>query len=285
MNLFSKKSTNHTGLTLVIGGTGKTGSRIVERLHAQNVPVRIGSRSATPAFDWTHEAGWNACLENVENVYITYASDLAVPGATDTIRAFVAAAKRQGVRKAVILSGRGEAEAQACEKIVQESGLEWAVVRASWFNQNFSEGAFIDMVQAGQITLPVGDVAEPFIDVDDIADVAVAALTDDCHNGEVYEVTGPRLLTFREIAQELSDATGRDVAFVEIPHEAFVAGVAKSGAPQEVVWIMDYLFTTVLDGRNAYITDGVERALGRAPKDFADYAKEIAATDLWRAVA
>ena len=285
MNLFSKKSKTNTGLTLVIGGTGKTGSRIVERLQTRNVPVRVGSRSALPAFDWSHEAGWDACLKDVENVYITYASDLAVPGATDSIRAFVAAAKRQGVRKAVILSGRGEAEAQACEKIVQDSGLEWTVVRASWFNQNFSEGAFIEMVQAGQIALPVGDVPEPFIDVDDIADVAVAALTDDRHIGEVYEVTGPRLLTFNDVAKELSVVTGREIAFVEIPHEAFVAGVAESGAPQEVVWIMDYLFTTVLDGRNAYVTDGVERALGRPPKDFADYAHEIAATDLWRAVA
>lgn len=285
MSLFSKKSKTATGLTLVIGGTGKTGSRIVERLKAQNVPVRIGSRSAVPAFDWTHEAGWDACLKDVENVYITYASDLAVPGATDSIRAFVAAAKRQGVKKAVILSGRGEAEAQACEKIVQESGLDWAVVRASWFNQNFSEGAFIEMVQAGQISLPVGDVPEPFIDVDDIADVATAALTDDRHNGEIYEVTGPRLLTFKDIAKELSAVTGRDIAFVEIPHEDFVSGITASGAPQEVVWIMDYLFTTVLDGRNSYITDGVERALGRAPKDFADYANEIAVTDLWRAVA
>ena len=285
MKFFSKTSKQTTGLTLVIGGTGKTGSRIAERLKAKNVPVRIGSRSAVPAFDWSQEAGWDQCLQDVENVYITYASDLAVPGATDSIQAFVTAAKRQGVKKAVILSGRGEAEAQACEKIVQDSGLNWTVVRASWFNQNFSEGAFIDMVFAGQITLPVGDVPEPFIDVDDIADVAVAALTEPGHDGEIYEVTGPRLLTFKDVANELTDAIGRKVAFVEIPHDAFVAGVAESGAPKEVVWIMDYLFSTVLDGRNAYIADGVERALGRPPKDFADYARDMAATGLWRTVA
>jgi uncharacterized protein YbjT (DUF2867 family) len=273
------------GLTLVLGGTGKTGSRITARLTELGVPVRIGSRSVTPAFDWAIESGWDACLEGVETVYINYAPDLAIPGATDSINAFVDAAKRHGVRRAVILSGRGEAEAQACEQIVMRSGLEWTVVRASWFNQNFSEGAFIDMVNSGTIMLPAGDVPEPFVDVDDITDVVVAALTDARHVGEVYEVTGPRSLTFREVTAELSIAAGREITFTKIPHQAFVDGVAASGAPKEVVWIMDYLFATVLDGRNAHICDGVQRALGRPPKDFSEYARDVAATGTWRAVA
>lgn len=280
-----KQHEDQSGLTLVIGGTGKTGSRVVARLKQLDVPVRIGSRSATPAFDWNVESGWDACLQGVDAVYITYAPDLAIPGATDSIKAFVGAAMRNGVKRAVILSGRGEAEAQACETIVMESGLDWTVVRASWFNQNFSEGAFIDMVQAGQISLPAGDVAEPFVDVDDIADVATAALTEDGHAGEIYEVTGPELLTFQDIAGELSRATGRQIRFNEIPHDAFVAGVAESGAPEEVVWIMDYLFSTVLDGRNAHLADGVERALGRPPRSFATYARDVASTGAWRRVA
>ncbi|MEL6448901.1 MAG: NAD(P)H-binding protein [Pseudomonadota bacterium] len=272
---------NNTGLTLVIGGTGKTGRRVVERLQARNLPVRIGSRSAVPAFDWHNEASWEASLANVEAIYITYTPDLAIPGASDAIRALVTRAKSQGVKRAVILSGRGEAEAQACEQIVMASGLEWTVVRASWFNQNFSEGAFIEMVHAGEIALPAGDTPEPFVDVDDIADVAVAALTESGHNGEVYEVTGPRLLTFQDIATELSRATGRDIRYTEIPHRAFIDAVAASGAPKDVVWIMDYLFTTVLDGHNAYLTDGVQRALGRPPRDFADYARAVAASGAW----
>lgn len=278
-------SSKDAGLTLVIGGTGKTGSRIVRRLKDRDVPVRVGSRSGSPAFDWNVPEGWAACLDGVESVYITYASDLAIPGATDTIQAFVDAAVAAGVKRAVILSGRGESEAQACEKIVMQSGMAWTVVRASWFHQNFSEGAFIEMVHAGQIALPAGDVPEPFVDVDDIADVAVAALTDPRHAGQVYEVTGPRLMTFRDIAADLSEATGRTIEYVPVDHEAFVAGVAQSGAPKEVVWIMDYLFSTVLDGRNAHLTDGVQRALGRPPKDFADYARDVAATGVWREVA
>lgn len=267
---------------LVLGGTGKTGRRVVARLEAAGVPVRIGSRSALPAFDWHHEAGWDACLENVSAVYISFAPDLAVPGATDIIRALVERAKARGVDHLVLLSGRGEPEAQACERIVQESGIPWTIVRASWFHQNFSEGAFIDMVHAGRITLPAGEVLEPFVDVDDIAEVAAAALTEPGHEGEIYEVTGPRLLSFGDIAAELSKATGRDIAYVPIPHEAFIEGLRDSGAPKEVVWLMDYLFSAVLDGRNARLADGVQRALGRPPKDFADYAHETAATGLWR---
>ena len=285
MNLFFNHSKRRSRKTLVIGATGKTGSRIAERLTLKDVPIRAGSRTAMPAFDWLNPATWDACLRGIGAVYISYAGDLAVAGASDTIGAFVEAAKANGVRRAVILTGRGESEALASEKLVQESGLDWTVIRASWFNQNFSEGAFTDMVHAGQITLPAGDVREPFIDVDDIADVAVAALTEPGHAGEIYEVTGPRLMTFSDIAADLSRAIGRDITYTGVPHDDFIASVADSGAPEQVVWLMDYLFGTILDGRNAYLTQDVERAIGRPPKDFADYARNVAATGYWRAVA
>lgn len=281
----STASPDRTKPVLVIGGTGKTGRRVAARLEALGVPVRIGSRSATPAFDWSREETWGPCLDGAGAAYITLAPDLAVPGATDLIEALCDRATRAGVERLVLLSGRGEAEAQACERIVRASGAASTVVRASWFNQNFSEGAFLEMVQAGRISLPIGDVKEPFIDIDDIADVAVAALTEAGHDGEIYEVTGPRLMTFADVAAELTEITGREIAFEQIPHEAFLEGAAASGAPKEVIWLMDYLFTTVLDGRNAYLTDGVQRALGRAPKDFADYARETAATGIWERAA
>lgn len=278
-------SAQSTGRVLILGGTGKTGRRIAAGLAAKGIPVRIGSRTATPPFDWNNEAGWDACLHDVEAAYISYAPDLAMPGATDSIRAFVDRAKRHGVRRLVLLSGRGEAEAQACEQIVQESGLAWTVVRASWFFQNFSEGAFADMVHAGRITLPAGDTPEPFVDVDDVADVATAALSEPGHAGQVYEVTGPRLMTFADVASELSEATGRTIDYVQVPHNAFVDGARDSGAPQDVIWMLDYLFSTVLDGRNAYLTDGVQRALGREPNDFADYTHATAATGVWNVAA
>ena len=274
-----------TGRVLVVGGTGKTGRRIAAGLEARGLPVRVGSRSATPPFDWNDEAGWDACLRDVDAAYISYTPDLAMPGATDSIQAFVDRAAQHGVRRLVLLSGRGEEEAQACERIVQESGLEWTIVRASWFFQNFSEGAFVEMVEAGRITLPAGDTPEPFVDVDDIAEVAVAALTEPGHAGEVYEVTGPRLMTFAEVAAELTEATGRPIEFLQVPHDAFVGGAREAGAPKDVVWMLDYLFSTVLDGRNAHVTDGVQRALGRAPNDFAAYARTAVATGAWGAAA
>jgi uncharacterized protein YbjT (DUF2867 family) len=185
------------------------------------------------------------------------------------------------VRRLVLLSGRGEEEAQRAERAVMAAGLEWTVVRCSWFDQNFSEGAFTEYVQAGEIALPVGEVPEPFVDAEDIADVAVAALTEDGHAGQVYELTGPRLLRFEDAVEEISRATGREIRVVRISQDEFAAGLAEAEYPEDAVWLMTYLFREVLDGRNASLADGVQRALGRPPRDFRDYARETAATGVW----
>ncbi len=274
-------TTRSEGLTLVRGRTGKIGRRVVERLASRGVPTRVASRAGDPPFDWGDQGTWDAVLDRVTAAYISYAPDLAIPGATDAIHAFVERAVEHGVRRLVLLSGRGEEEAQQCELIIQRPDIEWTVVRASWFCQNFSEGAFLDMVLAGEIALPAGEVGEPFVDADDIADVAVAALTEDGHAGQVYELTGPRLLTFAEAVDEIARATGRTIRYVQIPPEAFAAGVAEAGMPEDIAWLLDYLFATVLDGRNAHVVDGVRRALGREPGDFAEYARRIAAAGVW----
>ena len=274
-------TTRSEGLTLVLGGTGKTGRRVVERLANRSVPTRVASRGGDPRFDWGDESTWDAALDGVTAAYISYAPDLAIPGATDAIRAFVERAVERGVRRLVLLSGRGEEEAQLCELIIQRPEVEWTVVRASWFCQNFSEGEFLDMVLAGEITLPAGDVPEPFVDVDDIADVAVAALTEDGHAGQIYELTGPRLLTFAEAVDEIAQASGRTIRYIQIPPEAFAAGVAEAGLPEDILWLLNYLFATVLDGRNAYLADGVRRALSREPRDFAEFARQTAAAGVW----
>jgi uncharacterized protein YbjT (DUF2867 family) len=281
MNTKSGTCENREGVTLVLGGTGKTGRRVAERLRARGVATRIASRSATPAFDWNDPDTWPAALEGVTAAYITYAPDLATPGAADSIRAFVDQAVARGVERLVLLSGRGEEEAQACERIIQAADVEWTVVRASWFMQNFSEGEFLGMVRSGAITLPASEVPEPFVDVNDIAKVSVAALTEEGHAHEIYEVTGPRLLTFDDLAREISGAAGREVRFVPISKEAFAGAIAESGAPADVTWLLNYLFETVLDGRNAQVADGVRRALGREPADFAAFARRVAARGTW----
>ncbi|MGN8019489.1 NAD(P)H-binding protein [Phyllobacterium sp. 22229] len=269
---------------LIVGGTGKTGRRVAQRLTAQNVPVRIGSRSGNPAFDWEDRNTWLPALDGVKAAYITYYPDIAIPGATQTVEAFARLAVDNGVKRLVLLSGRGEHEAQRAETAFQQSGADWTIVRASWFAQNFSENVMLASILAGELALPVGDVGEPFIDANDIADVVAAALTDDRHIGELYEVTGPRLLTFADATAEIASAVKRDIRYVTITPEQFAQGLAQEQLPPEIVGLLNELFTQVLDGRNEYLADGVQRALGRAPRDFSHYVQETAATGIWSGI-
>lgn len=276
------KTANTTKQTvLVLGGTGKTGSRVAAQLKEKGWPVRIGSRSADPAFAWEDETTWGPALQGVYAVYLSYHPDLAIPGTVAIIRSFTAAAVSSGVQKIVLLSGRGEKEAEACEEVVKNSGISWAIVRCAWFNQNFNEGYLLDPLQAGHVALPAGSVAEPFVDVDDIAEVAVAALTDDRHNGELYELTGPRLMTFEDAVQEIAKAAGKPIQYEAISTDAYKAMLVEYNIPDDFIWLVTYLFTEVLDGRNAHLSDGVQRALGRAPRDFSEYARKTAATGVW----
>ncbi|KPL91705.1 NmrA family NAD(P)-binding protein [Herpetosiphon geysericola] len=270
-------------LILVTGGTGKTGKRVVERLQAQGHNVRVGSRSASPSFDWDDQQTWPAALADAQSVYISYQPDLAVPSAIDTIRAFSQLAVASGVKHLVLLSGRGEAAAQACEQVIQAAGIAWTIVRASWFMQNFSESFFHEPLLNGQIFLPASEVKEPFIDADDIADVVVAALSDvETHAGQLYEVTGPRLMTFAEAISEIAQANGSPIDYQPIPIEAYIGALHEQQWPADMIWFVEFLFREVLDGRNAYLSDGVERALGRQPNDFSNYAREAAARGVWQ---
>lgn len=270
-------------LTLVLGATGKTGSRVAALLTDRGVPVRAGSRAADPPFDWDDRATWDPALDGVRAVYVAFAPDLAIPGAADTIEAFTKTAAAAGVRRLVLLSGRGEPEAQATEeRVLAADGLESTVVRASWFAQNFSESFLLDSVLSGVVALPVDpEVREPFIDADDIAAVAVAALTEPGHAGRIHEVTGPRLLTMGEVVAELAAASGRELSFVPVPLADFTAGLTEAGLDDELVAFLAYLFTEVMDGRNAHTTDTVQQVLGRPARDFADYARRAAATGVW----
>lgn len=272
---------NGRGPVLVLGGTGKTGRRVVAGLRNAGRPTRIGSRSGEPAFDWRDRATWAPVLEGVSAIYLTYFPDLAVPGATDEVSAFAQLAAQNGAPRIVLLSGRGEPEAERAEDAVRDSGADLTILRATWFMQNFSEDYMLDHVLSGEIRLPAGDVPTPFLDADDIADVAVAALTDSQHVGKLYELTGPRSLTFAEVAAEIAEATGRDIRYVPVSLEQHAAEAAAHGVPAEIIELLTYLFSEVVDGRNANTTYSVRRALGREPRDFADYAREAAATGVW----
>lgn len=266
---------------LVIGATGKTGRRVLQRLNDRNVPALGVSFSSTPSFDWNNKATWEAVLNNISSVYISYYPDLAIPGAVDAVAQFSNLAVKKGVQKLVLLSGRGEAEAQHCEEVVMDAGVDWTMVRASWFCQNFSEGNFLEPILAGHVALPAGNVGEPFVDADDIADVAVAALTEEGHSRKVYEVTGTRLLPFSAAVAEIAKATGRDIKYEQVPVKAYADLLVEYQLPKDLIGLVTYLFTEVLDGRNESIADGVQQALGRKATDFSEYVKKTAATGVW----
>jgi uncharacterized protein YbjT (DUF2867 family) len=270
--------TNNT--ILVIGSTGKTGKRVADQLESRGIPVRHGSRSSNTPFDWEDQQTWAPALAGVGKVYITYYPDLAVPGSVDAVSALTDLARQARVRHIVLLSGRNETEAERAEDVVRASGLPWTIVRCAFFSQNFDEGAWLDEVLAGAVSLPVDDAQEPFVDVDDVADVVVGALTDDRHVGQLYELTGPRLMRFRDAVAEIGKAAGRDIAFVSVPIDEYTAMLTEWGLPQDFIWLLNHLFTEVL-GSKAQLADGVQRALGREPRDFADYAREAAASGVW----
>ncbi len=266
---------------LVLGGTGKTGRRVAERLRARDLPVRVGSRSAQPPFDWEDRTTW--VRRSTASHRPTFPTNPTSP------------CPARSRRSAHLPSSpsRGKSRDWCCWPVAvstrpsKPSGpllppaLELTIVRSTWFSQNFSEDYFRDYVLAGVVALPAGETPEPFVDADDIADVAVAALTDDRHIGELYELTGPRLLSFAEAVQEIAHAAGRDIRYVPVPLDAFASELAAHGAPRDVVELVTYLFGEVLDGRNAHLADGVQRALGRQPRDFGDYARDAAVTGVW----
>ena len=269
---------------LVVGATGKTGSRVVTKLEEAGMPVRRGSRNSDILFDWEIPETWAPALRGVSKAYVTYFPDLAFPGAVEQLEAFTKIAAASGLEHIVLLSGRGEHHARLGEDVVRNSGIPFTIVRSAWFAQNFSEGYLRDPILAGILPMPGGSIAEPIIDIDDIADVVFTALTQDGHSGELYEVTGPRLMTFADMAAALSAATGRPIQHVPITFEDFHANVAASGG-EFVADVFTGIARETLDGRNAMVTDGVERALGRKPRDFTEFAATAAAWGVWNTAA
>jgi uncharacterized protein YbjT (DUF2867 family) len=268
---------------LITGVTGKTGSRIQERLAARGITARTASRQSTVPFDWYDASTWTEALEGIRTAYLAFYPDLAVDGAPAIIQQFTDLAVARGVKKLVLLSGRGEANAQRCEDIVLRSGLEATVLRASWFAQNFSEGHFLEGVRAGVIAVPAGEVREPFLDIDDLAEVAERVLLEEGHEGKIYELTGPELLSFHQAAEQLSEASGLEVQYAPITLEqnySMLEGIAG----KEFAALITDLCREVLDGRNESLGDGVELVLHRRPRSFAEYCRQAADSGVWSMV-
>lgn len=267
---------------LVIGGNGKTGRKVVSRLQELGHNVRIGSRSGNPSFDWQDTSGWAKALSDIEKVYITFQPDLAVPGAVECIENLVKVAQQSNIKKLVLLSGKGEREAQRCEDVVINSGIDYTIVRASWFMQNFSESFFLDAILAGKVALPKAEAKVPYVNTDDIADVVVSSLINEQHNAKLYELTGPQQLTFEQVHMEISQAIGRPIEFLAISLSDYIEMLEKHGVPSDYIWLINYLFSEVLDAPgNNVVSNDIEKVLGRKPKDFSEYVRETAATGVW----
>ena len=271
-----------TNNILVIGGTGKTGRKVAEKLINLGHNIRIGSRSATPSFDWNNSNTWEKAMQGMDKIYITFQPDLAVPGALEAIEKLTKLAKKNKVKKLVLLSGKGEREAELCEQVVIHSGIDHTIVRASWFNQNFSESFFLEPIIEGFVALPQAEAKVPYVDTEDIADVVVESLLHDKHNGKIYQLTGSRLLTFKEVIQEISEATERQITFTPIALSAYTSFMKQQNVPADFVWLIEYLFSEVLTNpTNSEITNDIEKVLGRKPIDFSEYVSKNASLGVW----
>lgn len=268
---------------VVTGASGRTGGRVAQAAEAAGLTVRAASRAQ--GFDYEAPSTWADVLRGADAAYVVYPSDIGAPGAAEAVGALAGAAVGLGVRRLVLLSSRGQDRARAAEEALRASGADWTVVRASWFAQNFSEGPLVEELRlSGELVFPAGEVREPFVDVRDIGEVVVAALTaGDRYVGQTITVSGPRLLTFGEAVAEIGEAAGRALTYRAVSPRQYGDTLAGFGVPPEEVEALVEAFTQLLDGRNAHLSDGVRQVLGREPRDFREFAREAAAAGTWKA--
>jgi uncharacterized protein YbjT (DUF2867 family) len=270
---------------VVTGGTGKVGRRVAGRLAEAGHDVLAVSRSTVPSLDWHDPSSFAPVLVGADAVFVGYAPDIADPAAAPALATFAEQAVDLGVRRFVVLSGRGEPESEPAERAVQDAvaavGGACTVLRCAWFAQNFSEHFLLEGVLDGLVALPAGSVTEPFVDLDDIADVAVDALLGAAWSGTTLDLTGPELLSFAEVAELLGDAIGRPVAYVPCTVAEYVDSAVAAGAPREEIEPLADLFARVLDGHNSTVSPDLAEVLGRAPGRFADYVARSAGSGVW----
>ena len=266
---------------LIIGKNGKTGARVNQRLQALGYATRPVSRSSDPSFDWENPATWQAVIKGVDTAYVTFQPDLAAPHAEAAIKEFVRLAHKNGLKHIVLLSGRGEEGAQRAEDVLKSSGITWNIVRCSWFCQNFSESFMLEGILTGELMLPAGDTLEPFVDVDDIADVVVATLTKPDLRNRTYELTGPHALSFAQCVNEISEALGRPVKYTSVAIDEYINALREQGQPEALQCLLRELFTMVFDGRNSHVMFGVKEALNRPPSDFKTYVQKTIKSGAW----
>ncbi|WP_188190112.1 NAD(P)H-binding protein [Nonomuraea sp. SYSU D8015] len=268
---------------LVLGARGKTGRRVVARLDHLGHPFRAASRSGGTRLDFADRDTWGPALAGAGAIYLIPMNE-SVPAAT--VVEFLGAASEAGVHRVVLLSARGAGGAadpyqEPVELALRATDLEWTILRAAWFAQNFSEDMFLESLLSGELALPAGEGREAFVDAEDIADVATAALTRDGHAGEIYELSGPEPLSFRAAVEMIAEASGRSIRYTPLERSQFTAALEAQGVPAEAADLVAELLGRIRDGVGDHVSDGVRRALGRDPRPFAAYVKTAAASRAW----
>ena len=270
---------------LILGASGKSGRRVAARLRLRGVATRLASRSSPTPFDWSDPTGWDAALDGITAVY------MVAPATVGPADEFVASAQSAGVRRVVLLSGRGAdswgdstfgLDMRAAESAVRSSALEWTVLRPNNFAQNFDEDLFLAPLRSGELALPAGETPEPFIDLEDVADVAAEVLTRPSgHIGATYELTGPDALTFGTAVEMISRASGQFITYKQISAAEYTALLVEQGVDAQDAEHVTEMFVLMQGGSLATTTDTVASVLGRPPRSFQDYVLRTAATGVW----
>ncbi|MEU9331599.1 NmrA family NAD(P)-binding protein [Streptomyces sp. NPDC048290] len=274
------QKTHDETTVLVTGASGRSGRRVAQAARAAGLTVREASRAT--GFDWNDRATWADALRGADAAFLVHPADVGAPEATLSVGLLAHEAVALGVRRLVLLSARGEAQARPTEEALRESGADWTVVRAAWFMQNFSEGPLADEVRGGGLVFPAGDAGEPFVDLRDVADVVTAVLTaGDTYAGAAVDVSGGRLLTFGEAVAEIAAATGRPLTYRTVPPAQYAGDLTAFGVPPEQAAFLVEVFEGLLDGRNAYVSEGIPKILGREPRSFTSFVRESAAAGVW----
>ena len=272
---------------LVVGATGKTGGRVSAQLAAKGVSVRAASRTPAPdtanvtpiRFDWDDSGTYALALDGVDGVYF-------VPPSFRTdypplVAAFLEAVTAAGVERIVYLSARGAVAGdhipmRAAEMSLEKAGLPATVLRPAWFAQNFTESFLYPLVRdQGVVAVPTGAGRTPFVDLEDVAAVAVAALLEDGHQDQLYDLSGPEPMTWSEAAETIGKVTGREIGFVDVPPADWEAAAIGMGVPADYAAHVSELFSVVRDGREDHVSPDVAQVLGREPRSFGDWAESV----------
>jgi len=273
---------------LVTGGTGKTGRHVARGLRAAGRDVRIATRNprgvGEVAFDWNAPEKLGALVQSVSAIYLV--APIGVLDPAPVMCQFIDEALRQGVKRFVLLSASSLTEngpaMGAVHAYLRRNAREWAVLRPSWFMQNFSEGQHLPTIRAQSVVITATENGRvPFVDVEDIAAVGVRALLDSNPHNTDHLITGPRPIGYDEAAKIVAESSGRPVRHLRLSTLAIAERFTTLGLDPEYARVLAQMDEAIAQGAEDRTSDAVERLTGTPPRSFEDFAIQNAC--VWRA--